>query len=139
MVDAGVDAATRATCTGRVAVIATQATIASRIFQRRLEARGLRVWAQACPALVHAAEEDSSDAEVLVRHYLREMPRVDTLLLGCTHFPLLRRVFEKVAGPRVKIVDGADLLAAKIAAEVEDEGAGSVRHIVFGESLLARA
>ena len=128
MVDAGVETATRATRSGYLGVIATQAAIQSGVFQRKLETRGFRVWAQACPALVLAAEEPSADTEVLVRHYLREMPRVDTLLLGCTHFPLLRPAIEKVAGPRVKVVDGAELLAAKVASETEDEGSGSVRY-----------
>jgi glutamate racemase len=128
MVDAGVEVTTRATCSGRVAVIATQATIGSSVFQRRLEARGLRVWAQACPALVQAAENRTPDTEVLVRHYLREMPRVDTLLLGCTHFSLLRNAIEKVVGPRVHVVDGADAVAARVAAQVEDEGSASVRY-----------
>ena len=115
MVDAGVDAATRVTLRGRVAVAATEATIATGVFQRKLEARGCRVWAKACPALASAIEEDSPDAELLIRHYLREMPRVDTLLLACTHYPLRQAIFEKVAGPRVRVVDGAVLLAAKVA------------------------
>jgi glutamate racemase len=133
MVDAGVEVATRATCSGRVAVIATQATIRSGVFQRRLEARGLRVWAQACPALVRAAEDGTSDAEVLARHYLHEMPRVDTLLLGCTHFSLLRNAIERVVGPRVRVVDGTETVAAKVAAQVEDAEYGSVRYYSSGE------
>jgi len=126
MVDACVDAATRATCTGRVAVIGTEVTISSGVYQRKLEARGLRVWAQACPALAGAVEEGSRDVEVLVRHYLREMPRVDTLVLGCTHFPLVRDVIERIVGRRVRVVDGAETIAAKVASEVEDEGSGQV-------------
>jgi glutamate racemase len=132
MVDAGVEAVTRATCTGRVAVLATQATILSGVFQRRFESRGLRVWAQACPALVQAAEEGTRDAETQVRRYLSGMPHVDTLLLGCTHFALLRRAIEKVAGPRVRVVDGAETVAAKVAALVEDEGYASVRYYSSG-------
>jgi glutamate racemase len=132
MVDAGVEAVTRATCSGRIAVIATEATIASGIFQRRLEARGLRVWARACPALVQAAEEASPDAGVLIRRYLRDMPHVDTLLLGCTHFPLLRKTIEKVVGPRVRVVDGAETLASRVAPEVEDQGYATVRYYVTG-------
>jgi glutamate racemase len=118
MVDAGVDAATHSASGGRVAVIGTEATIASGVFQRKLEARGRRVWARACPALASAIEEGSPEAEVLIRHYLRDMPRVDTLLLACTHYPLLRLTFERVAGPRVQVVDGADLLSAKVAAQL---------------------
>ncbi len=133
MVDAGVEAVTRATATGRVAVLGTQATVASGVFQHKLEARGFRVWAQACPALVHAGEERAGDTGVLVRHYLREMPRVDALLLGCTHFALLRREMERAVGPGVKVVDGAEILAGRVAAAVEDDGRGSVRYFVTGD------
>lgn len=118
IVDAGVDAATRVTSRGRVAVVATEATIASGVFQKKLEARGCRVWAKACPSLASAIEQDSADAEVLIRHYLKEMPRVDTLLLACTHYPLRQAVFEKVAGPRVRVVHGAGILAAKVASQL---------------------
>lgn len=132
MVDACVEAATRATCTGRVAVIGTEGAIASGMYQRKLGTRGFRVWAQACPALAGAVEDGSPDVEVLVRHYLRDMPRVDTLVLGCTHFPLVRGVIQRVVGPRVRVVDGAHSIAAEVAANVEDEGNGKVSWYVTG-------
>jgi glutamate racemase len=133
MVDAGVEAATRATRNGRIAVIGTQGTIASGVYQRKLQARGFRVWAQACPALAIAAEERPHEAEVLVRHYLREMPRVDTLLLGCTHFPLVGDVIRRVAGPRVQVVEGSQVLARTVAEQMEDEGQGRVQYLVTGD------
>ena len=52
--------------------------------------------------LVHVVEEglaDSPEAEILVRHYLSGRPEIDALILGCTHYPLLRGVFERVGGP----------------------------------------
>jgi glutamate racemase len=134
VLDAGVDAATRATYSGHIAVIGTEGTIASGVFQRKLQARGFQVWAQACPALVQAAEDGTGDAEALARLYLREMPRADTLLLGCTHFARLRQTIERVAGPRVRVVDGADVLARGIAEELEDEGNGRVRYYVTGNA-----
>ena len=78
VIDPGVEAATRATRSGSVGIIGTKGTIASRAYQSRLEARGFRVWAQACPMLVHAVEEglsDAPEAELLVRHYLKGRPR----------------------------------------------------------------
>lgn len=65
VIDPGVAAATHATRTGSVGVIGTKATIGSGAYQRRLEARGLRVWARACPMLVHLVEEGLADSSRL--------------------------------------------------------------------------
>jgi glutamate racemase len=114
VIDAGVEAATHATRSGSVGVIATRATIVSGAYQKRLEARGLRVWSQGCPLLVHLVEEGlakSTEAELLVRHYLSGRPEIDTLILGCTHYPLLREVLQRVAGKNVVLVDSAEVTA----------------------------
>jgi glutamate racemase len=119
VIEPGVEAATRATRSGRVGVIGTSGTIASGAYQRRLEARGFHVWAQACPMLVHAVEEglaDSAEAEILVRHYLKGRPEIDTLILGCTHYPLLRETIARVAGPSVTLVDSAEVAAERVGA-----------------------
>src|SRR5664279_1311528 len=134
VIDPGVAAATRATHSGSVGVIGTKATIGSRAYQRRLEAAGLRVWAQACPMLVHVVEEglaDSLEAELLVRHYLQGRPDIDTLILGCTHYPLLRRAIQRVAGEEVKLVDSAEATAAAVSQSVDEvpsSGEGRVVH-----------
>lgn len=133
VVDSGVETATRTSYTGRVGVIATEGTIASGVFQRKLEARGFRVWSQACPALVQAVEDGSGDVETLVRHYLREMPRPDTLLLGCTHFVRIQEVIQRVAGPRVRVVEGSAELAKEVAEKLGNEGSGRVRYYVTGD------
>ena len=99
---------------GSVGVIGTKGTIASRAYQSRLEARGFRVWAQACPMLVHVVEEglcDAPEAELLVRHYLKGRPEIDTLILGCTHYPLLREAIARSVGPGVTLVDSAEVIA----------------------------
>ena len=101
VIDPGVEAARRITRNRRVGVIGTKGTIGSGAYQRRLEALGLTVWSRACPMLVHVVEEglaDSEEAELLVRHYLEDRPELDTLILGCTHYPLLRAVLARVAG-----------------------------------------
>ena len=86
----------------------------------------MTVWAQACPLFVHLVEEDLADspeAELLVRHYLRDLlmgsgsagngmdAKVDTLILGCTHYPVLAPVLAKVLGPEIRLVESASVAA----------------------------
>jgi glutamate racemase len=114
VIDPGVEAATRASRSGHVGVIGTKGTIGSGAYQRRLETRGFRVWAQACPMLVHVVEEglaEATEAELLVRHYLKGRPEIDTLILGCTHYPLLRAAIQRTVGPEVALVDSAEVTA----------------------------
>jgi glutamate racemase len=101
VVDPGVSAACKLTRTGSVGVIGTRGTIDSGAYQDRLRARGLDVWAQACPLFVHLVEEglaESEEAELLAHHYLDERPPIDALILGCTHYPLLEKVIRRVLG-----------------------------------------
>ena len=140
VIDPGVSAATRATRTGSVGVIGTKATIGSGAYQRRLEAHGLRVWARACPMLVHVVEEglaDSAEAELLVRHYLDGRPEMDTLILGCTHYPLLRLAIQRVAGEGVTLVDSAEATAdagSLSVGQAAAAGEGRVLHFVTGDA-----
>lgn len=140
VIDPGVAAATQVTRSGSVGVIGTKATIGSGAYQRRLEARGIRVWAQACPMLVHTVEEglaDSLEAELLVRHYLRDRPDIDTLILGCTHYPLLRRTIQCVVGEAVSLVDSAEAIADAVSSSVGIAGVeekGCVVHYVTGDA-----
>jgi glutamate racemase len=141
VIDPGVEAATRATRTGHVGVIGTRGTIASGAYQKRLEALGLTVWAQACPMLVHTVEEglaDSPESELLVRHYLSGRPEIDTLILGCTHYPLLRAAIQRVVGEGVALVDSADVAAEQVSAAFEAAPRcfvqGRVTHFVTGDA-----
>jgi glutamate racemase len=139
VIDPGVSAAARVTRTGSVGVIGTKATIGSGAYQRRLEVRGVRVWAQACPMLVHAVEEglaDSAEAELLVRHYLKGRPEIDTLILGCTHYPLLRPAIQRIVGDDVTLVDSAEATADAVGGSMADgsrSGEGLVIHYVTGD------
>jgi glutamate racemase len=142
VIDPGVEAATRVTRTGNVGVIGTKGTIGSRAYQRRLEARGLKPWAQACPMLVHVVEEglaESPEAELLARQYLSGRPDIDTLILGCTHYPLLRKVMERTVGEGVTLVDSAEVTAEAVSAAFEeaprDFVRGRVVHFVTGDPL----
>jgi glutamate racemase len=142
VIEPGVEAAARCTRTGKVGVIGTKGTIASRAYQGRLEALGLTVWAQACPMLVHLVEEglaESPEAELLVGHYLESCKGIDTLILGCTHYPLLAGVLQRAVGPGVTLVDSAEVTAERVSAtlgaDLEDTRPGRVTHYVTGDPL----
>ncbi|MEA2649503.1 MAG: glutamate racemase, partial [Candidatus Binataceae bacterium] len=119
VIDPGARAAVKASRTGKIGVIGTEATIASGAYTRAIQNLKPRaeIYTRACPLLVPLVEEgwtDNEIAERTVTHYLESLKAsgIDTLLLGCTHYPLLRAMFERVLGPRVKIVDSAIATAA---------------------------
>jgi glutamate racemase len=137
VIDPGVEAAVRATRSKQVGVIGTRGAIASGAYQSRLEAQGMTVWARACPLFVHLVEEDLADspeAEVVARHYLADRPEIDTLILGCTHYPVLAPVIARVMGPRVKLVESASVAAEYVQkASLALAGSGRITHFVTGD------
>jgi len=139
VIDPGVEAARRQTRTGRVGVIGTAATIVSGAYQRKLEALGLTVWARACPMFVHLVEDglsSSPEAELLARHYLSSHPDFDTLVLGCTHYPVLRDVIAAAVGDSVSLVSSADVTAEQLSSAFNGDPAsgGRVVHFVTGDA-----
>jgi glutamate racemase len=105
-----------------VALFATPATVASRAFQRELAFRaiGVDVEAQPCGGVVDAIEAgDEMLAETLVRAHVealkRRMPQPQAAVLGCTHYPLMERVFAEALGPGVKLFSQASLVAESLA------------------------
>jgi glutamate racemase len=108
---------------GRVGVIATEATVRSGAYARALHAerRELEVVSRACPLFVPLVEEgwvDDPITEAVARRYLAPLleAEIDTLVLGCTHYPLLAPLLARVAGPGVALVDSAHALAAEVEA-----------------------
>ena len=87
---------------------------------------------------VHLVEEgmaETDDARVLAQHYLSGMPDVDTLILGCTHYPVLASVIQDVVGVGVRLVSSAEVTADIVAASVGGDSAGRpgrVTHYVTG-------
>jgi len=141
VVEPGAEQAMRATKSKNVAVIATEATVGSHAYLRALERRGLRAQEKACPLLVPLIEEgwtDHSVTEQVVHIYLdtlfREHPQVDTLLLGCTHYPLIRELLRRVVPTGVAIVDSAESTALAVAAALQSQAAKA--HIRCGEIQL---
>ena len=112
----GAVAAAAATRSGHIGVVATAGTVASGAYPAAIEEADARlsVTQQAAPDLVPLVEAGTLDgplAEAAVRGYLDELfaadRRIDTLLLGCTHYPLLRSIMERIAGQHVAVVDSA--------------------------------
>jgi glutamate racemase len=140
VIEPGARAAVAASREGRVGVIGTAGTVASGAYERAL--RTLRpdvtVHAEACPLFVPLVEEgwfDHPAAELIAREYLGPLraAAVDALVLGCTHYPLLKPLLGRVMGPEVALVDSAEETAAAAARELEERGllangAGPPRH-----------
>jgi len=121
VIEPGARAAAKASRSGKIGVIGTEATIASGAYTRALlKHRGkAEIYTRACPLLVPLVEEgflDNDIAEKTVAYYLESLKAsgIDTLLLGCTHYPLLRGLFQRVLGAGVNIVDSATATAAAV-------------------------
>ena len=126
VVEPGAEAAKAASNNKKIIVIGTEATVSSRAYRTALEARGLSAREKACPLLVPLVEEgwiDHAVTEQVARIYLSEafadgFHDADTLVLGCTHYPLLKPLLERVTPRHVKIVDSAESTAGAVAAHV---------------------
>ena len=125
----GARAAVARTRNRRVGVIATEGTIGSGAYQQALRALdpALELYTRACPLLVPLAEEGWVDGDVprsVVETYLGSLRRsgIDTLVLGCTHYPLLRSVIAAVMGAGVTLVDSAEETAREVCATLAARG-----------------
>lgn len=121
VIDPGAAAAVRSTRNGRIGVIGTRATVASRAYEQAIHglAPNAEVFAEPCPLLVPLIEEawfDDAVTEQILHRYLDPMlaEGIDTLVLGCTHYPLLREAIGKVVGPGVTLVDSAQNCALAV-------------------------
>jgi len=115
VLEPGASAAVRATRSGHVGVIGTKATIGSEAYAHAIRSFNpeLRVSSVACPLLVPLIEEglfQDEITEAVLRRYLEPLLRqgVDTLVLGCTHYPLLKPAISKICGPGIVLVDSAE-------------------------------
>ena len=125
----GVREAVYATQNKRIGVIGTKGTIKSRAYEteiRQLDPEA-KVTAVACPLFVPFAEEGWTDGDVVMsvaRSYLKPLKdaRVDTLILGCTHYPLLKPVIKKVMSGGVTLIDSALQVAMEVKKILAAEG-----------------
>lgn len=135
----GAAMAARTTKNGHIGVIGTEGTIQSRIYNEYLSATNpqVRVFGKACPLFVPLVEEgwvdDPITYEVVSRYISELMPfDIDTLVMGCTHYPLLRNTIQKVVGDKVNLVNPALETAKSLKELLKEQGilneAGTPEH-----------
>jgi glutamate racemase len=129
VVEPGARAAVAATRNGEIGVIGTAGTIGSGAYERAIKAIApdAVVVARACPLLVPLVEEGWLDTEatrLIAREYLEPLmrERADTLVLGCTHYPLLKPLLAEILGPDVELIDSAHETAAETGRVLRDAG-----------------
>lgn len=117
---------------GPVGVIGTAGTIASGAYQRAINALapGLPVIQRACPLFVPLVEEgwfDHPATALVAADYLQELRQacVRSLVLGCTHYPLLKPLLQRVMGPEVRLIDSGQATALALATILEDKSLGA--------------
>lgn len=138
----GAVAAVEATRNGRIGVIATEATIGSDIYRRYIEddLKKVSVIGKACPLFVPLVEEglwEDPVTEEIARRYLTELIDIDidTLILGCTHYPLIRSTVGKVMGDKVTLVNPAYETARELKELLKREGLESEKRPELGTEL----
>lgn len=132
VVKPGARSAVGATRNGRIGVLATQATVNSKAYQREIEILdpGLKVFQAACARfvpLIEAGELKGEQVRSAVNDYVAPLlhEKIDTLVLGCTHYPFLRPIINDVAA-NVRLVDPADETVSEIADLMKDSNIGAV-------------
>ena len=122
-----VDLAVQASKNLNVGIIGTRATITSGIYEKKIMENqpGARVYSVACPLLVPLVEEgwlDKAETAMIVKKYLQplKMRQIDTLILGCTHYPLLRKVIQRKIGKRVHLIDSSISAASSVKTFLDD-------------------
>lgn len=138
----GAKTAMEATHNGKIGVIATEATIKSGIYKRYIEEHDtdVSVIGKACPLFVPLVEEglwEDPVTDEIARRYLTELIDIDidTLILGCTHYPLIRSTVGKIMGDKVTLVNPAYETAQALKALLEREGMESEKRPELGTEL----
>lgn len=122
VIEPGAQRAAAISKTKKAVVVATEATVASHAYQRALQQLGLEATEKACPLFVPLVEEGWVEhrvteevAHIYIDEVFQDSARdADVLVLGCTHYPLLRPLLRRVVPPHVEIVDSAESTAAKV-------------------------
>jgi glutamate racemase len=117
------------TRSGVVGVMATVATFQSELYNTIVErfAKGVTVLRQPCPGLVRQIESgafDTPETEAMLQGWLSPMmeAHIDALVLGCTHYPIVRPLIERIVGPEVRVIDPAPAIARQVERVLEYDG-----------------
>lgn len=135
VIDPGAKKAAESTRNGKIAVIGTPSTIRSGAYSRAISKINpdLKILSRACPLFVPLAEEGWHNGKItreITRTYLEDIIKedVDVMILGCTHYPLLKSAIQEVAGENVLLVDSAEEIAREISENID--GGNSSEEIV---------
>ena len=125
VVSSGAEAVAETTKNKKIGVIGTTATVNSNVYKKKISQLDpkIEVFTKACPLFVHLVEENwinRPETKKIARTYLRELKlkKIDTLLLGCTHYPLLEKVISGVMGRRTRVIASGEKLAKKLKADL---------------------
>lgn len=128
VIEPAVEACLKKTRTGRVGVIGTAATIESGVYEAGLRKYrpGIKVFTQSCPLFVPLVEEgwlNGGVTERVIEKYLSPLAqnKIDTLILGCTHYPLLKEQIQNFLGPKVELIDSAGPTVQKLATFLKEK------------------
>ena len=137
VVTPGADVACRATKNGRIGIIATKGTISTGVYKKAVEDRvkelgmeNIEIFEQACPLFVSLAEEgwwDKKVTKLTAEEYLKPLKEagVDTLVMACTHYPLLSKVIKEVMGDNVILINTGEATAQVVKELLDKEGTAS--------------
>ncbi|HEX7415640.1 MAG TPA: glutamate racemase [Smithellaceae bacterium] len=135
VIDASARIAAKDTRTKSIGVIGTPATINSNAYARaiRLLEKEAKIFSQACPLFVPLVEEgwfDHPATRLIAQEYLKPViaEQIDTLVLGCTHYPLLKPLLQDIMGPQVKLIDSAEAMADIAADLIDKQNLGNQNH-----------
>jgi len=137
VVKPGVDMALKSTKNKRIGVIGTEATIRSRSYEREIKKRGnYEVFSQSCPLFVPLIEEGITDGNLaysVAKFYLERLKKedIDTLILGCTHYPLLQSVIVEVLGEKVSLISSAESVAQAVKKITEERNIDGEGNLMF--------
>jgi glutamate racemase len=138
VVEPGAAAAARASRSGRIGIIGTEATIASQAYAQAIRSRlpAARTLSRSCPLLVPLAEAgwtDNDVARAALDHYLQDFraERIDTLVLGCTHYPLFKPLLAELLGSAVSLIDSAEETATEVTATVGEQRSSGGGHTFY--------
>jgi glutamate racemase len=133
VIEPGAEKAVQVSRNGQIAVLGTKGTIHSQMYQKAISSRrpDAVVLPIACPLFAPLIEEqfiDHQATRLIVKEYLKPLQEhpVDTILFGCTHYPLLRELIQEEIGPDVAIVDSATTCAEKVEKVLQTHQLGSI-------------
>ncbi len=135
VIEAGAWAAVQASKTHQIGVIGTPTTVNSNTYARAIHSltQDARIYSQACPLFVPLVEEgwlDHAVTRLTAQEYLKPViaEHIDTLVLGCTHYPLIKPLLQEVMGDGVKLVDSAEAMANRTAALLTELNLANTSH-----------